>query len=312
MNKNKEKYYKLILFDNIEQSKRLISNIIKLLDIYDNDIFDDIYIDNKNLLFNNNLCICNIIDINEPKWKTQDNFIINNNDNEIININHYRLVIYKFDDLIYYIEKNGNNKILNNIIINVINNINNCKSLYSDFKLENKDGIDSIDKLNKKISDFLLNKDDFNYNYKKFCNKYRIPLINYINDDDNEFSYNNIINLYEDLITNKILDSNKKLNNCDLNNLETEWYIDLKLSGNTIIQYPFYVGYGYNFYTAYPNTFDWDTTLPIALQSLREYGYDFYFTDDLQIVIFNELCINENNNINVELNVGINFNMLCS
>jgi hypothetical protein len=115
------------------------------------------------------------------------------------------------------------------------------------------------------------------------------------------------------VLTNYTQTNNYNLLGCDLNNLQTEWYVDLKLSGNTIVQYPFFVGVGFNDpYFSAPSTNDWDNALLYALPYLREYGYDFYFTDDLQIVVFNEICVNVSSNINVELNVGINFTLLCS
>jgi hypothetical protein len=115
-------------------------------------------------------------------------------------------------------------------------------------------------------------------------------------------------------LTNYSITNGIDLNSCDLNNLQTEWYVDLRINSSLVIQYPFFVGVGYNnSLTSSPSQTDWDNALQIALPSMREFGYDFYFiNDDLQIVIFNELCVNENTNTNVELNVGINFNLLCS
>ena len=116
-------------------------------------------------------------------------------------------------------------------------------------------------------------------------------------------------NPYVDVLANGL-----DLNGCDLNNLQTEWFLDLRINSTIVIQYQFFVGNGYNnSFTSSPNKTDWDNALLYALPFMREFGYDFYFiNDDLQIVIFNELCVNENTNTNVELNVGINFNLLCS
>ena len=115
-------------------------------------------------------------------------------------------------------------------------------------------------------------------------------------------------------LNNYVLANGLDLNGCDLNNLQTEWFLDLRINSTIVIQYQFFVGNGYNnSFTSSPNKTDWDNALLYALPFMREFGYDFYFiNDDLQIVIFNELCVNENTNTNVELNVGINFNLLCS
>jgi hypothetical protein len=114
-------------------------------------------------------------------------------------------------------------------------------------------------------------------------------------------------------LENYLTTNNIDVNNCDLSNLRSDWFVDIKLNSTTIIQYPFFTGTGFrNPFLAAPTTIVWDDSLNIALPILRDYGYDFYFTNDLQIVIFNELCVNENTNTNVEINVGINFTLLCS
>jgi hypothetical protein len=114
-------------------------------------------------------------------------------------------------------------------------------------------------------------------------------------------------------LNNYAVNNGIDLSTCDLENLQTEWFVDIKLNSNTIIQYPFFIGNGFNIsYFSSPSTTNWDDALNIALPILREYGFDFYYTDDLQIVIFNELCVTQNTNTNIEINVGINFNLLCS
>jgi hypothetical protein len=115
-----------------------------------------------------------------------------------------------------------------------------------------------------------------------------------------------------DTLNQYLSSNNLTLVSCDLNTLQTEWYVDLKLNSNTIVQYPFFIGTGYyNPYIAAPSTSDWDLALDYALPFIRSLGYDFYYNSNLQIVIFNEICVNQNTNTNFELNVGINFNLIC-
>ena len=213
--------YKLLQFENIEEYNEFILNIISNFKRY--TTIYDYKIDNQNLIFNNNICICNI-EVNDYPV-VQSGYFYKMDYYNYINNNHYRFIIYKYkyDDLIFYIEKNGDIDLLNNII-----KYTRYLSYDPYFKIKKYESIESIDKLNEKISNTFFRKDYFINDYKKFCNKFKIPLINYIND--NEYDTENLINLYEDLINNKLLDSDKKLNdsfiNICLNNNDEEQYYE--------------------------------------------------------------------------------------
>ena len=107
--------------------------------------------------------------------------------------------------------------------------------------------------------------------------------------------------------------NNYNMNNCDLNSLSTEWYVDVRINSTQVISYLFFNGNGYNnLLTSAPSLTSWKNALTFALQDLNNLGYDYYFTKDDKLTVFSLLCPQEEQQFNFELNVGINFSILCS
>jgi hypothetical protein len=101
-------------------------------------------------------------------------------------------------------------------------------------------------------------------------------------------------------------------NNCSLNNLTTQWYVDIRIDDVQVVSYQFFNGIGYNFIPlSYPTTSDWDTAIVSALNLLKSLGYDYYFTTNDTIVVYNQICTIPETDINFKLNVGINFSIYC-
>jgi hypothetical protein len=103
-------------------------------------------------------------------------------------------------------------------------------------------------------------------------------------------------------------------NDCLLNTLESDWYIDIRIDGNPIIIYPFFNGVGYTNPTlSAPTANDWLNGLYDALVGLLDYGLDYIIDTNAQtITIYNNNCLPINTTQNFELNVGINFDILCN
>ena len=81
-----------------------------------------------------------------------------------------------------------------------------------------------------------------------------------------------------------------------------------------IIQIPFFTGVGLiTPNLSYPTTnTGWDNALNNALDELKTYGYEYYFTGNNTVVIYNSICSENDNGVNLKINVGINFNILCN
>ena len=114
-------------------------------------------------------------------------------------------------------------------------------------------------------------------------------------------------------INDYLIDNGYQLNDCQLNSLNTEWFVDIKINNNTLVQYPFFNGVGYiDSSLSSPSTTDWDNALIAALNDLKNYGYDYYFTNNDTVVIYNLICSVSDVGLNFNLNVGINFNITCN
>jgi hypothetical protein len=116
----------------------------------------------------------------------------------------------------------------------------------------------------------------------------------------------NVLNTY--LATN-----GTSVGNCDLNSMTTIWYVDLRVNNTTIVSYPFFNGIGYNIPTfSTPSVSDWDIAIIAALEELKNYGYNYYLTDNDTVVVYSESCSISDSIINFKINVGINFQIYCS
>ena len=100
--------------------------------------------------------------------------------------------------------------------------------------------------------------------------------------------------------------------NCDPNTLESTWYVDLVLNGDLLSHYEFFTGYGNTSPTAsYPSNTVWLSALQSALSNLQSEGLDYVINSDDTVTIYNSNCIPLSVTQNFEINVGINFNLLC-
>jgi len=98
------------------------------------------------------------------------------------------------------------------------------------------------------------------------------------------------------------------LNNCVLNSLQTEWYVDLRVGNTILIQQMFFEGLGPN---GYPTNQQWIDALNQYLPSLNNMGYGFVIEGN-QITINNLTSNPIYNNQVMTLNVGINININCN
>ena len=110
--------------------------------------------------------------------------------------------------------------------------------------------------------------------------------------------------------TNNGLDLN---NDCLLSTLETNWYVDIRIGTLILNIYPFYTGYGLTYSNSIPTNQEWVTALGEALTELDSSGLS-YFIDEVEqtVSVYNNNCIPIDPTDTLEINVGINFNILCN
>ena len=145
--------------------------------------------------------------------------------------------------------------------------------------------------------------DIFNYT----CNSEYVDFNIYpwFNGDINATNFNSILS---NRINNMLSESGLTLNQCYQNSVQTEWYIDLRINNQILIQNTFYSGYGY---TDVPTELQWRNSLIYYLPILYDYGYTYYLNGN-NLTITNLGCNSENLQDTVFLNVGININIKCS
>ena len=102
-------------------------------------------------------------------------------------------------------------------------------------------------------------------------------------------------------------------NDCDMNTLQTTWYVNVKLNGNDIINYPFFNGVGYNNVLSVPSNQNWLDGIQNSFVDLQTSGLSYYLNEDeTNFTVFNNTCIPLSIVQSFELNIGINFNLLCN
>jgi hypothetical protein len=118
------------------------------------------------------------------------------------------------------------------------------------------------------------------------------------------------------VLTNYLTNNNYSLNNCVLNTLQTQWFVDLSVNDVSVVQQYFYTGTGYsNTGLGSPSNDQWMTGLTEAMNVFQTYGYEYYTipTQNPQtLVVYNNSCSNNRSGVNFKINVGINFNILCN
>ena len=98
------------------------------------------------------------------------------------------------------------------------------------------------------------------------------------------------------------------MNDCIMNTLQTDWYVDLRIGNTILIQEQFFQGLGQN---GYPTNEDWKKALDAFLPQLYNYGYNYTINGNA-LTITNLTSIPKYNDEVLTLNVGINIDINCS
>lgn len=111
----------------------------------------------------------------------------------------------------------------------------------------------------------------------------------------------------------QFLDSNGLTTDvCDLNGLQTTWFVNVEYNGANIISYPFFNGVGYNNTLSVPSGSTWLDAVTNSFSALQVYGLSYIFNDNETFTIYNNNCIPLSVSQTFKLNVGINFNLFCN
>jgi len=108
-------------------------------------------------------------------------------------------------------------------------------------------------------------------------------------------------------LTSVVASSGYTTSQCDLNSVLSEWYIDLRLDSNILVQQKFYTGYGNQ---ASPSNSDWLNAAIAYFQYLYQDGMSYTINGNT-ITFSNTGCDPTFTNKTITLNVGINITINC-
>jgi hypothetical protein len=116
---------------------------------------------------------------------------------------------------------------------------------------------------------------------------------------------------FDSILSNRVnamlAQSGLTLNDCIQNSVETNWYVDLRIGGDIIIQELYYTGYGL---TDVPTNRAWRNALIQYLPQLYDFGFTYFLNGNV-LTITNLTCTERNIGETLSLNSGINISINC-
>lgn len=136
----------------------------------------------------------------------------------------------------------------------------------------------------------------------EFVDFYILP---WLNGDTNVSNFESIL---ANRVNSYLATEGLTLNDCVQDSTQSNWFIDLRIGGDIIIQQMFYSGYGY---TDVPTNTMWRNALIQYLPNLYDFGYTYFLNGNL-LTIKSLTCESRNLKDLVSLNTGINISINCN
>ena len=112
---------------------------------------------------------------------------------------------------------------------------------------------------------------------------------------------------FQQMLTDVVAQISSAYTVCNMNTITSQWYVDLRLDSDILVQEKFYTGYGGN---DVPTNSDWINALDEKLEYLYQDGLN-YFINGNTIIIANSSCYDDFTNKRLYLNVGIDITISC-
>ena len=123
-----------------------------------------------------------------------------------------------------------------------------------------------------------------------------------------DVTVSNFSSILVNRVNNMLASSGLTLNQCVQNSVQSNWYVDLKIGNDVVINEQFYTGYGL---VDVPTNSQWRTALINYLPNLYNYGFT-YFLNGNMLTITSLTCQPRNLEETLYLNVGINIDINCN
>jgi hypothetical protein len=124
---------------------------------------------------------------------------------------------------------------------------------------------------------------------------------------------NNFNTLLGQTITNNLVGQGKTLNNCLINTIQSNWYVNIKFNNIDIANDLFFQGVGLNNGNlSAPTEEQWINAVSTTLDNLQNYGLSYFFNSYGVITVYNNNCVPLTSVQDLQINTNINFNILCN
>jgi hypothetical protein len=127
----------------------------------------------------------------------------------------------------------------------------------------------------------------------------------WLNGDVNVGNFNSILS---NRVNSMLASSGLTLNDCIQNSVQSNWYVDLRIGDDILIQELFYTGYGL---TDVPSNRIWRNALIQYLPLLYDFGYTYFLNGNF-LTITSLTCTDRNIGEILSLNSGINIDINCN
>lgn len=98
-----------------------------------------------------------------------------------------------------------------------------------------------------------------------------------------------------------------QLSDCLTNTLYSQWYVNVKIDGTTLINTKFFEGYGTS---QVPSNSQWKSALILNLSQLINDGY-YFFVNGNSVTVYNLSCATTTAVSTLQINVGVNIDITC-
>jgi len=98
-----------------------------------------------------------------------------------------------------------------------------------------------------------------------------------------------------------------QLSDCLTNTLYSQWYVNVKIDGTTLINTKFFEGYGTS---QVPSNSQWKSALILNLSQLINDGY-YFFVNGNSVTVYNLTCATTTSVSTLQINVGVNIDITC-